>query len=123
MESTPFLVGRLLSLADQLHFQYCMHVRNKQVPPQLIGNAIMSTALETPERALALFAQRVLPYQAWARTYSDENAGLIHFFLKELSETSSALAQTNLSERQVSDADKAQMLLGYLAGNQETAKT
>lgn len=119
MESAPFLVGRLLSLADQLHYQYCMHVRNQQVPPQLLGNALMSTALETPERALALFAQRVLPYQAWAKTYSDENAGLIHFFLKELGETASALAQTNLSERQASDADKAQMLLGYLARNQE----
>jgi len=119
MESAPFLVGRLMSLADQLHYHYCMHVRSQQVPPQLLGNALMSTALETPERALALFAQRVLPYQAWAKTYSDENAGLIHFFLKELGETASALGQTNLSERQVSDADKAQMLLGYLARSQE----
>ncbi len=119
MKSAPYLVGRLLSLADQLHYHYCMYVRNQQVPPQLLGNALMTTALETPERALALFAQRVLPYQAWAKTYSGEKVGLIHFFLKELGEAASALEQATELNRQVSDADKAQMLLGYLARSKE----
>lgn len=119
MKSAPFLVGRLLGLADQLHYHYCQHVRDGNVPPQLMGNALMPTALETPERALALFAQRVLPYQGWAKTYTGENAGLIHFFLKELGEAASALAQTTELKRQASDTDKAQMLFGYLARNHE----
>ena len=37
MKSSPYLIGRLLSLADQLHVQYCHEVRKGQVPPQLVG--------------------------------------------------------------------------------------
>jgi len=40
----------------------------------------MATALERPKQALALFSQRMLPYQAWAKNYSGEEAGLIHSF-------------------------------------------
>ena len=65
MKGPPFLVGRLMSLADQLHVQYCHGVRKGQVPPQLVGNALMATALEQPRKAVALLAQRILPYQAW----------------------------------------------------------
>ena len=68
MSSPAFLIGRLLALADALHYQYCLGVRKGSTPPQLLGNALMQTALETPQSALALYAQRILPYQAWAKT-------------------------------------------------------
>ena len=70
MKGPPFLVGRLLSLADQLHVQYCHAVRKgkdgkAQVPPQLVGNALVTTAMDSPVRAVALIWQRIKPYHAW----------------------------------------------------------
>jgi hypothetical protein len=44
VNGTAFLVGRLLSLADTLHREYCRHVRGGDIPPQLIGNALMPVA-------------------------------------------------------------------------------
>jgi len=104
----------MLSLADQIHFHYCQHVRNGSAPSQLIGNALMTTALEEPEKALALYAQRILPYQAWAKTTSGDGAGLAKFFLAELGKACSEVALVDVPRR-CADSDKAQMLLGYLA--------
>lgn len=118
MSSPAFLVGRLLALADGLHFQYCQGVRNGSTPPQLLGNALMQTALETPQSALALYAQRILPYQAWAKTctapegYSPER--LAKSLLGQLADVCAEVVLTGIPERG-SDADKAQMILGYLA--------
>lgn len=119
MSSPAFLVGRLLALADGLHFQYCLGVRNGSTPPQLFGNALMQTALETPQTALALYAQRILPYQAWAaaaRVQPNTNSpeGLAKWLLGQLGETCSQIALADVPER-ANDADKAQMILGYLA--------
>ncbi|MDP1613489.1 MAG: hypothetical protein Q8M11_20715 [Sulfuritalea sp.] len=119
MNSPAFLVGRLLALADALHFQYCLGVRNGSTPPQLLGNALMQTALETPQVALALYAQRILPYQAWAKTCAVPKADrspekLAKFLLGELATTCEEVALSEILER-ANDAAKAQMILGYLA--------
>jgi len=116
MNSPAYLVGRFLSLADNLHLKYCQHVRKGSIPPQLVGNALMPTALEMPEKALSMLSQRILPYQAWAKTLSDskQDIGLVKYFLKQIGEVSSQLKEAGLSST-CSDTDKAQMLLGYLA--------
>lgn len=116
MKSAPYLIGRMLSLADQLHHKYCQKVRDGGVPSQLIGNSLMATALEEPEQALALYAQRILPYQAWARTVSgdDDVAKSARFLLRELGRVSDEHGLLSVPSR-CSDADKAQMILGYLA--------
>lgn len=116
MKSPAYLVGRLLSLADQLHYHYCQHVRDGSVPPQMMGNALMATALEEPVKALALYSNRILPYQAWARSFkgSDDDSKRIRGILKRLGETCSETSMENIPER-CTDADKAQMLIGYLA--------
>ena len=127
MKLPPYLIGRLLSLADQLHYHYCQHVHDGSVPPQLMGNALMPTALAEPIKALALYCNRILPYQAWAKTTSDEKAvGLAHYFLAELGKVCSELGgvfsdtpSTNLPER-CTDSDKAQMLIGYLARSEKS---
>lgn len=121
MKSPPYIIGRLLSLADQLHYLYCKHVRNGSVPPQLMGNALMPTALEQPVKALALYSHRILPYQAWARTFrgDEEESKRVHGALKILGETCAEDGLQNLPER-CTDADKAQMLIGYLARSEKT---
>ena len=117
MNKTSFNLGRLLSFADQLHFIYCKEVRDNQIPPQLLGNALMNTALQRPATALALFAQRILPYQAWARTVQEgKNVGLAKYFLKEMAIVSQTLIQASLPET-LSDEDRAEMILGYLASS------
>ncbi|MDO8753348.1 MAG: hypothetical protein Q7J80_05590, partial [Anaerolineales bacterium] len=122
MKTAPYLIGRMLSLADQIHYHYCQHVRKGSAPSQLIGNALMATALEEPEKALALYAQRILPYQAWAKTTSGEGAGLAKYFLSELGKACSDVALVDLPRR-CADADKAQMLLGYLAKTEKSDST
>jgi len=121
MNSPAYLVGRFLSLADDLHLKYCQHVRKGSIPPQLVGNALMPTALETPEKALSMLSQRILPYQAWAKTLSgdEKNVGLVKSFLGKIGAVTS-----QINERQMpltcSDTDKAQMLLGYLAWSEKS---
>ncbi len=119
MHESPFLIGRLLSLADQLHEQYCRGPRKGSMPSQLIGNALMLAALEQPTQALALLSQRILPYQAWAKTVQGGNVGLVKYFLGEMGKLSNELATLPLPER-CDDAAKAQMLLGYLVRTEKS---
>lgn len=119
MHEPPFLIGRLLSLADQLHEQYCQKVRKGSVPSQLVGNALMPTALDQPTQGLALLSQRILPYQAWAKTAQGGDVGLVKYFLGEMGKLSNELATLPLPER-CDDAAKAQMLLGYLARTEKS---
>lgn len=120
MNAPAFLVGQFLSLADQLHLKYCEHVRKGSVPPQLVGNSLMSTALEEPIKALSMLSQRILPYQAWANTLREgEDIGLIRYFLGRLGEVSVKLKGLDIPA-QCADSDKAQMLLGYLASAEKT---
>ena len=123
MKGPPFLVGRLLSLADQLHLQYCHGVRKGQVPPQLVGNALMATALEQPTKAIALLSQRILPYQAWARTLQGgDEVRLTKYFLGELGRVSAELKDLEMPLT-CGDAEKAEMLLGYLARSEKEKDT
>lgn len=122
MKTAPYLIGRMLSLADQIHYHYCQHVRKGSAPSQLIGNALMATALEEPEKALALYAQRILPYQAWAKTTGGDGAGLAKYFLSELGKVCSEVALVDVPSR-CADMDKAQMLLGYLAKTEKSDST
>jgi len=114
MHSAPFLVGRVLSLADLLHKDYCRLVRNNSYPPQLIGNAHLTTCLENPIRGLARLSERIAVYQAWANTVSGNESGLAKWVLSQLAEVTLELAGLPLPGH-TEDADKAQMLLGYLA--------
>lgn len=115
MKTPAFWIGRMLSLADQLHLQYCHHVRKGDIPPQLIGNSLMATALSTPEHALAILADRMRPYYAWAQTVqSGEGIGLVKYFLAQLRAVATDLAEQDIPKR-ASDSDRAIMLLGYLS--------
>ena len=123
MKNPPYLIGRLLSLADQLHVQYCREVRKGQVPPQLVGNALMTSAMETPVKALALFWQRIKPYHAWAQTIQGgDEVRLVKYFLGEMGRVAAALAEMDLPRR-CSDTDKVAMLLGYLARSEKDKST
>ncbi|MBI4687804.1 MAG: hypothetical protein HY756_08515 [Nitrospirae bacterium] len=114
MKNAAFNVGRMLSLADKLHEQYCRHVRKNDVPPQMIGNALMHTALDNPTKGLALLSERLLIYQAWATKAQGDNIGLAKWVLGQMGQVSADLENTVIPT-QADDAVKAQILLGYLA--------
>ena len=114
MNNASYLVGNLLKISDDLHALYCKEVRSSKLPPQLIGNALMVAALESPEQALAQLALRIVPYLGWAKTNNTESAGLSRHFLKGFSEIEVKLKEQTLSQR-LNNADRAQLLLGYLA--------
>ena len=115
MNNPPYLVGRMLKLADELHALYCKEVRKNNLPPRLLGNALMAAALDSPTQALAQLALRIVPYLGWARTNSTEFAGLSRFFLKEFGIVEAKLRDVKLPLR-FYDPARAQLLLGYISG-------
>lgn len=121
MESPAFLIGKFLSFADELHLKYCEQVRKGSIPPQLVGNALMPTALETPVKALSMLSQRILPYQAWAKTLkgAGKDVGLIKYFLHQFGDVSNQLDNIQIPQN-CTESDKAQMLLGYLARKEKS---
>ncbi len=118
MNDAAFLVGRMLKLADELHALYCKEVRDNNLPPQLIGNTLMTAALDSPEQALAQLALRLKPYYGWAKTFQKEgdSSKLAGYFIGQYAETASQLSTFKLPTR-LNDAERAQVLLGYLAKN------
>ncbi|GAB5562063.1 MAG: hypothetical protein SynsKO_37100 [Synoicihabitans sp.] len=136
MKEPLYQLGQMLALADSLHQQYCKHVRDGQMPSQLIGNAVFSTALEQPVFALARLSERIVPYQAWAKTFTPSDpktkSGWEKVLLGKLRECSSRFVEdvngtlhirTDEFPERMSDAHKAKLLLGYLADTYEPKET
>jgi hypothetical protein len=116
MNNSPYLVGRMLKVADELHAVYCKEVRKNNLPPQLLGNALMVAALDSPVQALAQLALRITPYLGWARTNATESAGLSRYVLKEFGLIEIKLRDAVFPDR-LNDSARAQLLLGYISGN------
>lgn len=119
MNNSPYLIGRMLKLADELHALYCKEIRKGSLPPQLLGNALMAAALDSPTQALAQLALRIAPYLGWARTNSTDSAGLSRYFLKEFGLVECKLRDVALPTR-LGDPARAQLLLGYVSAGSLT---
>jgi hypothetical protein len=121
MESRDYLLGQFLQLADLLHKLYCVHERKGSIPPQLIGNAAIPMALQSPRRAIQVLGNRMPVYLAWADRYGAEDAGLAKWCRRELGRLSARLKDENLDSR-VTTNGKAELLLGYLANTKQNEK-
>ncbi|MGO9096978.1 MAG: hypothetical protein ACLQGV_17365 [Bryobacteraceae bacterium] len=110
MKEAAYELGRFLSLVDTLHRQYCVKVRKNEIPPQLLGNAVLPRTAADPKKGLARILDRIGIYQAWAQT---DGTKLARWTLGEMGKLTPTLAE-GLPER-MDDAGKAQLLLGYLA--------
>lgn len=122
MKDTAFNLGRLLSLADTLHREYCVRVRKGQgdksgIPPQLIGNALMSAAADNPEDAIDRLRERMGIYQAWANKGEGKEYALAKW----------AVGQMGLICRDIerplpantNNRFRAELFLGYMARSPE----
>lgn len=123
MHQPSFLVGQMLRIADEIHELYCKDVRNSAMPGQLIGNSMMTAALNSPVQALAQLGLRIKPYYGWAQTNKNEKtAGLSRYLIKLCGTTAEELSKYELPQR-LNDAEKAQLLLGYLASHTTKKET
>lgn len=116
MESRDYLLGQFLQLADLLHKLYCENERSGSMPPQLIGNAAIPMAIQSPARAFSVLSSRMTVYLAWADRFKGENAGLAKWTRKELGRISGTLKDHDLRSS-VTTTGKAELLLGYLANS------
>lgn len=114
MSGTAFLVGRLLSLADTLHREYCTHVRDGNIPPQLIGNALMPAAAERPQDALDRLRERMMIYKAWADKGTGDKYRLAKWAVSQMGQVCSQLAELALPT-ETGQAFRAELFLGYMA--------
>ena len=119
MESRDYLLGQFLQMADLLHKLYCIDVRDGKIPPQLIGNAAISMAMQRPTRAIEVLSNRMTVYLAWAERFDGKDAGLAKWTRKELGRLATRLMNEDLNAR-VGPNGKAELLLGYLANTKET---
>jgi len=120
MKEAAFNIGRLLSLADGLHKEYCKNVRKNEIPAQLIGNSLMPITLDNPKRGFARLSKRILIYIAWIDKgweSKDENKKKelrgARGHRNRMGEVCNILSKLELPEK-TDDSQKAMILLGYL---------
>jgi len=114
MENREFLLGQFFQFADLLHRLYCESERDNSIPPQLIGNAVLPMATQSPVRAFDVLSNRLPVYWAWAERTKGDKAGLAKWTRKELGRIAGLLKEQNLAPA-IDANGKAQLLLGYLA--------
>ena len=114
MRGPAFLVGRLLSLADTLHREYCQHVRGGEIPPQLIGNGLMTAAADNPRDAVDRLRERMMIYKAWADKVSGENYRLAKWAVSQMGQVCQELSESELPV-ETTQAFRAELFLGYMA--------
>ena len=124
MQDFAYKLGQFCAALDEIHIGYCVSERQGQIPSRLIGNQAYAAAISSPLKALEITAQRSAVYQAWARKISvkpditDPKIKNAKFAYLWLCKHSRDLHQVQSEQKlSVSSAtDKAELLLGYLAG-------
>lgn len=138
MKDTAFKLGQLLAAADTIHVGYCADMRGGDVPPTLLGNAVLATAQSNPVKALSMLCARWKPYDGWAKgrgsqkaaqIRSQENKGDHGWAIinavsqaRRASELCRDLHNAGL-QQSVDDIFRAELLLGYIAGLEKLEKT
>lgn len=119
METAPFLVGRWLQLVDLLQREYHLRPRGKeesgdpkpQLPPQLLGNALLPVAHDSLDAAFARLTLRMKVYQGWANV---SGSPLSRWALGQMGQVALDLAPLDRTKK-MDDAARAELLLGYMA--------
>ncbi len=123
MENAPYLIGRFLNLADGLHAVWCRNVKDKDpLPPQLLGSSLFASFQLNPVQGFANAGMRMKPYIDWAKTNQTGDVALSRWFVGEFGRITTAIEKAGIPVR-LSDADKAEMLLGYLSSAGKSAES
>jgi hypothetical protein len=132
-----FRLGQFLAAADVIHVGYCADLRGGDVPPNLLGNSVLTIAGSDPTRALSILQTRLKPYLGWAKRVdsiyakaaAEERLGNKNRAIALRRGVSQArrseeiandvhamLAPYKSKSKKPDDAFKAELLLGYVAG-------
>lgn len=129
MEELAFLLGQFLHVADEMHALYCIINREGSVPRQLVGNALLITAGNSPMQAFAQLSTRMAPYIGWARYYRYQNnetenqkSWRARRLLRLFEQLSNKIQPQIRRELRFDDYQKAELLLGYLSSLPRTSK-
>lgn len=125
MKGAAFQIGQVLALADTIHKDYCVVVRQGQMPNTLIGTSLMRRAMDNPTSALADLSERMMEYVRWAKVaqipndWSDNDqrriaVNEVRKRLRQYQPLADNLGQIELP-KESNDVMKAQLLLGFLA--------
>lgn len=131
MNEYPYLLGQMLKVSDGLHELYCYEERNKQIPPQLVGNSMYVAASEMPMQTLAQLGRRMMPYITWAKKnpnaqikgkrkgkdgeeveFSGPSAGYLLSVYRQIADKLEPVLD---KKTRFDDCEKAQLFIGYLA--------
>ena len=124
MNESPYLVGKLLAMMDELHKRYCEVVRDGDIPHALIGNGLLGRASESPARALEELSERSRIYIGWARsasvdTKASDGIRIAIYSARKLLRLAQPLCETLHAEatleRELTPVQKAHLFLGYLS--------
>jgi len=127
MTGSAFAIGRMLALADDIHRCYCEVVRDGSIPPSLLGNSLLSMAMENPTRALAVLGARLRIYIGWVKTTKEQNGASEESQIAIRMARNRRLQYEDFVEKvheqglptKMDDVAKAHLLLGYLASTKE----
>ncbi|MFR1517692.1 MAG: hypothetical protein ACLSVG_02795 [Clostridia bacterium] len=126
MEGLAYLIGQLLHVSDELHTLYCKIKRNGDIPPQLAGSALFTTAGDMPFQALSQLSTRLNPYISWAKQYQfkdiekqGEESWRARWLLGLLRQLSNEIHLQMDKSIRFNDYDKAQLFIGYMASLQK----
>ncbi len=123
MEKAPYLIGRFLNLADGLHAIWCRNVKGKDpLPPQLLGSSLFASFQLNPVQGFANAGMRMKPYLDWAKTNQTGDIALSRWFVGEFGRVTAAIKKAGIPAR-LSDADKAEMLLGYMSSSDKNVES
>lgn len=122
MEDYPYLYGQLLKAFDELHALYCIVERDGELPLQLAGGSVFQAASDAPVRTLDLLGQRMSPYLMWAKSYrtkkveeKNKESWRAGWLLLLCEKIALKLHIHWKQEIRFTDAEKAQLFIGYLA--------
>jgi len=124
MSSAPYLIGQYLALLDEAHLLH-YQVNNEGNPPKsLVGSRAVSASLDNPMAAVNSVGERAIIYIEWIKTKTrnaDEEGKRLENLRHRIEENAYKLGQETLPET-LTDAERAQLTLGYLAGPGTPAK-
>ena len=122
MEEMAYLLGQLLHVSDEIHTLYCKAKRDGDIPPQLAGSALFTTAAEMPFQALSRLSTRLNPYISWAKQYQYKNIDTqgeeswrARWLLGLFEQLSDKVHLQMDKSMRFTDYEKAQLFIGYMA--------
>lgn len=122
MQEFPYLYGQLLKVSDEMHILHCRVEREGNIPPQLVGGSFYSAAAELPLQTLAQLGRRMIPYLSWAKAYQNKNSvekgkesWRAGWYLRLYERIASQITEQAELKTKFTEAERAQMFIGYLA--------